>query len=43
MFRSNVSSRFLSFVGNVLDENTGNVRSWVNGCNILVDVYLRVH
>ena len=31
MFRSNVSSRFLYFVGKVFDENTGNVSTMVNG------------
>ena len=31
MFRSNVSSRFLYFVGKVFDENTGKVSTRVNG------------
>ena len=31
MFRSNVSSKFLYFVGKVLDENTGKVSTWVIG------------
>ena len=35
MFRSNVSSKFLYFVGKVFDENTGKVNTRVNGCNIL--------
>ena len=35
MFRSNVSSKFLFFVGKVFDENTGKVSTRVNGCNIL--------
>ena len=30
MFRSNASSMFLFFAGNVLDENTGKVSSRVN-------------
>ena len=30
MFRSNVSSKFLYFVGKVLDENTGNVSTRLN-------------
>ena len=34
MFRSNVSSKFLCFVGIVFDENTGMVSTRVNG-NIL--------
>ena len=35
MFRSNVSSKFLYFVGKVFDEKTGKVRTRVNGWNIL--------
>ena len=35
MFRSNVSSRFLYFVGKLFDENTGKVSTRVNDCNIL--------
>ena len=31
MFRSNVSSKFFYFVGNVFDENTGMVSTRVNG------------
>ena len=31
MFISNVSSKFLDFVGKVFDENTGKVGSRVNG------------
>ena len=31
MFRSNVSSKFLYFVGKVFDENTGKVSTRVNG------------
>ena len=31
MFRSNVSSKFHYFVGNVLDENTGNVSTRLIG------------
>ena len=31
MFRSNVSSKFLYFVGKVFDEKTGNVSNGVNG------------
>ena len=31
MFRSNVSSMFLYFVGKVFDENTGKVSTRVNG------------
>ena len=31
MFRSNVFSKFLYFVGNVFDENTGKVSTRVNG------------
>ena len=31
MFRSNVSSKFLYFVGKVLDEKTGKVYTMVNG------------
>ena len=31
MFRSNVSSKFLYFVGKVFDENTGKVSNRVNG------------
>ena len=31
MFRSNVSSKFLNFVGKVFDENTGKVSTRVNG------------
>ena len=31
MFRSNVSSKFLYFVGRVFDENTGKVSTRVNG------------
>ena len=31
MFRSNVSSKFLYFVGKVLDENTGKISTRVNG------------
>ena len=35
MFRGNVSSRFLYFVGKVFDENTGNVSTMVNGWQYL--------
>ena len=35
MFRSNVSSKFLYFVGKVFDENTGKVSTWVNSWQIL--------
>ena len=31
MFRSNVRSKFLYFVGKVFDENTGKVSTRVNG------------
>ena len=31
MYRSNVSSKFLYFVGRVFDENTGKVSTRVNG------------
>ena len=31
MLRSNVSSKFLYFVGKVLDENIGNVSNRLNG------------
>ena len=31
MFRSNVSSKFLYFVGKVFDENTGKVSTRVDG------------
>ena len=31
LFRSNVSSKFLYFVGKVFDENTGKVSTRVNG------------
>ena len=31
MFRSNGSSKFLYFVGKVIDENTGKVSTRVNG------------
>ena len=31
MFRSNVSSKFLYFVGKVFDENTGKVSTRPNG------------
>ena len=31
MFRSNVSSKFLEFVGKVFVENTGNVSTRLNG------------
>ena len=32
MFISNVSSKFLYFVGGVFDDNTGKVSTRVNGC-----------
>ena len=32
MFRSNVSSKFLYFVGRVFDENTGKVGNILGGC-----------
>ena len=35
VFRSNVSSKFLYFVGNVFDENTGNISTRVNGWKYL--------
>ena len=35
MFRSNVSSKFLNFVGKVFDENTGKVSTRVNGWQYL--------
>ena len=35
MFRSNVSSKFLYFVGRVFDENTGKVSTRVNGWQYL--------
>ena len=35
MFRSNVSSKFLCFVGKVFDENTGKVSTRVNGWQYL--------
>ena len=35
MFRSNVSSKFLYFVGKVFDDNTGKVSTRVNVGNIL--------
>ena len=35
MFRSNVSSKFLYFDGKVFDENTGKVRTRVNGWQYL--------
>ena len=35
MFRSNVSSKFLYFVGKVFDENTGKVSTRVNGWQYL--------
>ena len=31
MFRSNVSSKFLYFIGKVIDENTGKVSTRVDG------------
>ena len=37
MFRSNVSSKFLYFVGNVFDEYTGRVSTRVNG-NIIGNI-----
>ena len=36
MFRSNVSSKFLYFVGKMLDENTGKVSTRVNGWKYLL-------
>ena len=38
MFKSNVSSKFLYFVGKVLDENTGKVSTIVSGWQ-----YSRIH
>ena len=35
MFRSNVSSKFINFVGNVFDENTGKVSTRLNGWQYL--------
>ena len=41
MFRSNVSSMFLYFVGKVFEENTGKVSTRVNVCKYIRWMYFR--
>ena len=43
MLRSNVSSKFLYFVGKVFDENTGKVSTRVNGWQYFGWMSIRVH